>query len=103
MSYDLRLKDPVSKETIKIEEPHHMHGGTYAIGGTNELSLNITYNYSKYYYKVFGKEGIRTIYGKTGLEAMSILDSAISQLSDEIDETIGTQQKVTQRGRCYSF
>ena len=26
MSYDLDLKDPVSKETIRLDEVHHMRG-----------------------------------------------------------------------------
>lgn len=29
MSYDINLLDPVTKETIEINEPHFMRGGTY--------------------------------------------------------------------------
>lgn len=46
MSYDIHLNDPVTKQTIELENPHFMRGGTYAIDGTKELSLNITYNYA---------------------------------------------------------
>jgi len=67
MSYDIELKDPVSKEIIMIPYNHAMTGGTYEVGGSNRLSLNITYNYSKHYYNVIDKEeGIRLLYGKTG-------------------------------------
>ena len=45
MSYDIHLNDPVTKQTIELENPHFMRGDTYAIDGTKELSLNITYNY----------------------------------------------------------
>ena len=45
MSYDIDLLDPVTKEIIQFENPHHIRGGTYAINGTTKASFNITYNY----------------------------------------------------------
>lgn len=88
MSYDIKLRDPMTKEVVELDEPHFMQGGTYALGGTTELWLNITYNYAKIYYRddVFGKGGIRTIYGMTGAESIPVLEKAISALGDEIDE-----------------
>lgn len=44
MSYDIRLCDPVTHETLEVDSPHLMAGGTYALGGTTELWLNVTYN-----------------------------------------------------------
>ena len=44
MSYDIYLKDPVTKEVVEVDTPHFIAGGTYAIGGTKELWLNVTYN-----------------------------------------------------------
>jgi len=85
MSYDIELKDPVTKETIELNEVHYMKGGTYQIGGTREAWINITYNYSRHYYKTMGEDGIRTIYGKTGAESIPILQSAIAKLGDEVD------------------
>ena len=87
MSYDIRLCDPVTKETLVLDEPHFMRGGTYALGGTKELWLNVTYNYSNFYYRsgVFGERGIRTIYGLTGAESIPILTKAIGALGDDID------------------
>lgn len=72
MSYDISLNEPISGETIKFETAHFVRGGTYAIGGTQEAWLNITYNYAKHYYRVFGEKGIRTIYGMTGAESIPI-------------------------------
>lgn len=104
MSYDISLKDPVTGETIEIDEPHFMRGGTYAVGGTNLLWLNITYNYADYYYEatdddprfahdeitayyadgrtgpVVTKYGIRGIYGKTGAESIPMLKDMISRI-----------------------
>lgn len=86
MSYDIDLLDPVTKETIEINEPHFMRGGTYCINGETRLHLNITYNYSPYYYKTMCKEkGIRVIYGLTGLESIPILQNAINELGDDVD------------------
>ena len=87
MSYDIRLCDPVTMNSIQLDEPHQMRGGTYALGGTTELWLNITYNYGRIYYRsdVFGEKVIRSIYGKTGAESILILENAVLALSDECD------------------
>lgn len=107
MSYDISLKDPVTKETIEITEPHFMRGGTYRVGGTTELWLNITYNYSHYYYEATDKDprfahdevscyyadgtkgpieteyGIRGIYGKTGAESIPMLEDMIRRITEK--------------------
>lgn len=87
MSYDISLNDPVTKEILRTEGdvPHHMRGGTYCVGGSPELSLNVTYNYAVHYYRVFGEAGIRSIYGKTGAESVPMLNAAIAQLGDGTD------------------
>lgn len=89
MSYDISLYDPVTHEPLEVDMPHQIAGGTYAVGGTKELWLNVTYNYARWYYKdgVFpdpnGKsQGIRTIYGMTGAESIPILKNAIRVLED---------------------
>lgn len=86
MSYDIELQHPITKQTLQLDSPHQMKGGTYVLGGTTEASLNITYNYGKIFYKIFGEEGIRSIYGKSGAESVSMLDDAINQLGDDVDE-----------------
>jgi len=101
MSYDITLKDPVTHEIIEFDEPHQMKGGMYAIGGTREAWLNITYNYANYYYdategddRFFGKLwydepknlGIRGIYGKTGAESIPMLQEMIERIKPMPDE-----------------
>lgn len=81
MSYDIRLHDPVSREPIELEAKHFMRGGTYAIDGTPEVWLNITYNYSKFYYEAEPEKGIRVIYGKTGAESIPVLQNMIDQIT----------------------
>lgn len=88
MSYDINLCDPVTHETLELDQPHLIRGGTYAIGGTTELWLNVTYNYGKFYRRedVLGDEGIRTIYGMTGAESIPVLERAIAALGDDVSD-----------------
>jgi hypothetical protein len=115
LSYDICLKDPVTNKTIEINEPHFMRGGIYQIGGSKELWLNITYNYSHYYYEAtdgdprfahkeerngeFENEyGIRGIYGKTGLESIPMLEDMILRITDRYQadgEWISTKRTVS--------
>lgn len=98
MSYDISLRDPVRKETIHFDTPHQIKGGTYAVGGTIEAWLNITYNYSRWYYKegVFpdnGEDyrGIRSIYGLSGADSIPILENAIKAL-EVMDEDLTEEE-----------
>jgi hypothetical protein len=84
MSYDIELVHPITGKTLQLDSPHHMKGGTYAIGGTTLMELNITYNYGQHYRKVLGEEGIRTIYGLSGVDSIPILEKGISQLGDDV-------------------
>jgi hypothetical protein len=69
-----------------LDNNHQMKGGTYCLGGTAEAWLNITYNYYKIFYEKMGKKGIRTIYGMSGVDSIPILQKAIDQLKDDVDE-----------------
>lgn len=105
MSYDIFLTDPVTGDTLELPEPHFMRGGTYALGGTNEARLNVTYNYARYLRLVFEElpaprpkapawlhelggpvEGIRTIYGLTGAESQEELARAILLLKNDVTD-----------------
>ena len=75
-----------------------MRGGTYALGGTSEAWLNITYNYAQWYYKdgVFPnngdhKSGIRAIYGLSGAESIPVLQHAIDTL-EQMDEDLSEKE-----------
>lgn len=87
MSYDIRLIHPITLKPLHSEQPHQLKGGTYALGGTTELWLNVTYNYFKHFLKAIDpEEGIRKLYGMTGAESIPILKAAIAQLGDDVDE-----------------
>ena len=100
MSYDIRLVNPVSANVIQLPFKHIMTGGTYAAEYDEvtgeftplpiaEATLNITYNYSRYYKQAtdgderFGTDGgIRGIYGKTGAESIPMLKDMISRIEE---------------------
>ena len=86
MSYDIKLVDAKTGKTLELDHKHNMIGGTYQVGGTKELYLNITYNYSHSFCKYIGEKGIRTIYGMTGDESLFILYSAIRSMNSDISE-----------------
>ena len=87
MSYDLSLCDPVTRGVIHFDHSHEMRGGTYALGGTTEAALNITYNYASHYRRVFGsEEGIRSLYDKTGAESIPVLRAAIDKLGNDVSD-----------------
>lgn len=85
MSYDIRLCDPITNETIEFAHRHFLTGGTYAIGGIHEAWLNITYNYSPHFYRLIdGDKGIRAIYGMTGAQSIKVLGDAVTKLGDNV-------------------
>jgi hypothetical protein len=58
-------------------------GGTFALGGTDEACLNVTWNYNEFYHKVIDKEsGIRWLDGKKAKDTVDILWSAVNRLDE---------------------
>jgi len=86
MSYDISLRDPVTHETLLVDNPHQIRGGMYAMGGTREAWLNITWNYGPHFRRILGEKGIRAIYGMTGAESIPVLKAAADQLADDVSE-----------------
>lgn len=98
MSYDISYitqesySTPEQRECVKVA-PFQAEGGTVRaelINGVlvpakvTECELNITYNYSKFYYEHIDSElGIRWIYGKTGAEVKDRIEKAILILGIE--------------------
>jgi len=86
VSYDIYLLDPETRETVYLDEPHQLKGGTYALGGTAEAWLNIPYNYSDFFRQYIDPEkGIRMLYGKKAKDCVPILVNAIDQLGTNSD------------------
>jgi len=76
--------------------PSHCEGGTYVLSrvneygglesGTQEAELNITYNYSPFYYETIdAEEGIRWLAGKMAKICIPILERAVDRLGADCD------------------
>ena len=86
MSYDIRIKRQDGK-TVELRHAHTIIGGTYALGGTSEAWLNITYNYWRIFKELLGANGIRTIYGMNINDARPLLMEAAERLGDVEPQT----------------
>ena len=93
MSYDISLRDPVTNEVAEVPG-HLMIGGTYLADYHHETGtftpalntnaeLNITYNYSHYYYETYKDLGIRAIYGITGLDSIPMLEKIAENIKEK--------------------
>lgn len=98
MSYDIGYYTPetwdseTNREYIKVT-PFRAEGGTVRAeivddklvpSTISECDINITWNYSKFYYEHIDSElGIRWLYGKTGAEVKDRLEKAIQALGIE--------------------
>lgn len=134
MSYDIELKNKVTNETAKMRHPQYVRGGNVPARlnpMTGELEqaeqaeahINITYNYSHYYYEATDGDqrfahdkvsahyadgthgpikteyGIRGLYGKTPAESIPMLMDMIEKIkqnyTDENGEWIETERTKT--------
>lgn len=132
MSYDIRLKNRITSETARMRHPQYVRGGTVRAvmdertgqlvqAEQVEADINITYNYSHYYYEATDGDsrfahdevsayyadgttgpieieyGIRGLYGKTPAESIPMLMDMIAKIkqkyTDENGEWIETERR----------
>lgn len=87
MSYDIRVCDKDTCETVVLPEKHNLAGGTFAMGGTDEAWLNVTYNYGDFFYEFMDEDkGIRAIYGKPLKDAVALIDDTVSAIVDKLGD-----------------
>ena len=78
MSYWVYLRDATGDS---VEAPHHAEGGTFAVTGMPVAELNVTYNYSQYFYNTLdADDGLRWLDGKTAKDAVPVLKQAVARL-----------------------
>lgn len=86
MSFWVYLEED-TEEGQPIAVPNFEEGGTYAVGGSTEAALNVTYNYSVHFYKHIDKdEGLRWLNGKLASEALPRLAVAANALGVKRDK-----------------
>ncbi|GAH37846.1 unnamed protein product [marine sediment metagenome] len=68
-----------NNKSVKVE--NFTAGGTYPIGGTDEAELNITYNYSEFYYRYLDKEnGLKWLHQRKAKDCIERLENAVGVL-----------------------
>ena len=78
MSYDIDLVDE-NEKPYKVDK--FSEGGTQVLGGSTESSLNITYNYSKFYKDYLDEqEGIHWLHNKKAETTIIKLKATIKKL-----------------------
>lgn len=127
MSYDINIINKNTEETMYLHQPQFIRSGTVpaelnpATGRLEqsqqrEASINITYNYSHYYYEATeGDErfahdgipgtteyGIRGLYGKNMRESINMLCDMIERIKDKYQDEEGTWL-VSKRTRTIYF
>lgn len=87
MSYSIYLCDAVTGNVLHSDTKHQIKGGTYAVGGTDELWIDVTTNYYKIFCmpEVFGSVGIHFLNNKMAADTIKPLEKAIQNLKDDTD------------------
>ena len=76
MSWWISLVHPETEDCAEVTA--HSEGGTYALGGTPDATLNVTYNYGRHF-------DFWSLKGKTGGETIPILEQEVQRLGTERD------------------
>lgn len=83
MSYSIKLVD---SNGITVPVERHSEGANQVIGGSTAAEIDITYNYSWYFYRHLDAElGIRWLYDKRAGRCVIVLNAAIVALGTEQD------------------
>jgi hypothetical protein len=93
MGYGIYINDPATGEVIEIDEPHNIIGSTYRVGGDTRLQLQITTNYSPFYYRAETLGESTKIYGEKPV------DGCLPVLHEEYGGIPGLQYLTIQQAR----
>lgn len=75
MSWDIDLEE---SDGVPCKVTAHTEGGTYAVGGTDNASLNVTYNYGEAY-RLVGFS-IDSLQGAKAKDVTAALEDAVNKL-----------------------
>ena len=81
MGYSIRIKRADGGDAV-LPEKHDIAGGTYAVGGTRDAWLYVTYNYAEIFARVMGEGGINQLDGGCVRDSLPLLEKAIAALGE---------------------
>ena len=101
MGYSLWLEDKETGLICKSKRKRVDLGSRLAIGGSDLLEFDITYNYAPYYNKAVGfqEKGIRTIYGMSGKDSLPLLNKLRKDIEDRFTDGNDNWIKTTRTER----
>lgn len=82
MSYDISIVDQTGN-VCKSKIKHDVRGGTYAVEGTTELWLSVTFNYATIFNELFGDGGIKNFNGVSIKDSIPKLLEAAGKLESD--------------------
>ena len=84
MGYSIKL---LGEDGEPVSVVRHQEGSNFALGGTTDASIDITYNYSGYFVEhIDSGAGIRFLYGKRAVDCIDILEKAVDSLGKVVDD-----------------
>ena len=78
MSYDVDLICKSCNQIVRVEK--HTEGGTHAMDGSKDASLNVTYNYSEHLNAALGCSLSDALHDKKAKDCIKILEKAVNSL-----------------------
>ena len=86
MGYSIRIKRADGGDAV-LPEKHDIAGGTYAVGGTRDAWLYVTYNYAGIFARVMGDGGVNQLDGGCVKDSVPVLEKAIAALGEAQPDT----------------
>ena len=86
MSYSFALVRGNSRSTVRFS--------------VESFETDISFNFSWYYYRVFGKKGIESLYGLKGKDAAPIINKALDALEDIVERERKTKRVASRTWDC---
>lgn len=86
MGWCIYLVDSVTREVIKLPFKHQIYGSNNCIGGTDELWVDITYNYSRIYREKTNGLSLDYLHNKFAYETFDFLENLINSLGDDVSD-----------------
>jgi hypothetical protein len=89
MGWDLSLHN--GDQLCYVEVPHNLKGGTYVVGGTRELWMQVTHNYNTFLAEAL-RDSLDCLQGKTVKETLPLLETAVQVLSQKYDNPMPSEK-----------
>jgi len=96
MGWDLSLHKKNTEtgeaESCYVEVPHNLKGGTYVVGGTRELWMQVTHNYNDFLAEALQESSLDCLQGKTVKETLPLLETAVQVLSQKYNNPMPSER-----------